>query len=66
MRHVYSYAPEGCPRHAVVAYDFDYEEFRILCFTDGVRHLDLDYFTPDKSDAVGMARGWVMGCVELS
>jgi hypothetical protein len=49
MRFVYS-AP-----NATVFYDFDYEEFVVQFYRNGVLIPDADYFTDDQSDAVDTA-----------
>jgi predicted metalloendopeptidase len=49
MRFVYS-AP-----NATVFYDFDYEEFVVQFYRNGVLIPDADYFTDDQADAVDTA-----------
>ncbi len=49
MRFVFS-AP-----NATVFYDFDYEEFVVKFYRDGVLLPDADYFTNDQADAVATA-----------
>jgi predicted metalloendopeptidase len=40
---------------ACVFYNFDYEEFVVKFWRNGVYLPDADYFTDDRSDAVGTA-----------
>ena len=40
---------------ATVFYDFDYEEFVVKFFRNGVVIDDADYFTDDRADAVATA-----------
>jgi hypothetical protein len=54
MRFVYS-AP-----NATVFYDFDYEEFVVKFYRDGVCIPDADYFTDDRADAVETAISFEM------
>jgi hypothetical protein len=46
-------------RSAVVFYDFDYGEFVVKLFTDGVYDASADYFTDDRCDACGTADAMV-------
>ncbi len=41
--------------NATVFYDFDYEEFVVKFWRDGVYLPDADYFTDDRADAVATA-----------
>ncbi len=49
MRFVYS-AP-----NATVFYNFEYEEFVVKFYRDGVALPDADYFTNDRTDAIETA-----------
>lgn len=49
MRFIYS-AP-----NATVFYDFDYEEFVVKFYVNGVALPDADYFTDDRVDACDTA-----------
>lgn len=50
MRFIYS-APS-----ATVFYDFDYEEFVVKFYRNGVEIPDADYFTADQDDAIETAQ----------
>jgi len=54
MRFIYS-----APR-ASVFYDFDYEEFVVCFYRDGVEIPNARYFTSDQSDAVETACNFEM------
>ena len=54
MRFVYS-AP-----NATVFYDFDYENFVVKFYRDGVALPDADYFTGDRIEAIEIANAFTV------
>lgn len=46
-------------RSAVVFYDFDFGEFVVKLFVNGVYDASADYFTDDRCDACGTADAMV-------